>query len=114
MNPAQQMRSKEIAKRERAIKDRLSKNNAANLKKAKVGKAYNYEYLKDEREGFTDSDYGVGDGAAIPYQIGSAKVTKPKKGSPKPPPRPALPKQGSVISRDNTMQQAIQRRLANG
>ena len=45
---------------------------------------YNTQAIKGADQGFTPSDYGVGAGAAIPYQIGttsntaSAKYTPPK------------------------------------
>ncbi|MFE1145192.1 LysM peptidoglycan-binding domain-containing protein [Streptomyces rochei] len=99
-------RSAEIKARENAIKRRLeqesSKARSAALKdvRSQAGKAggtgktftknYTTKSILGENKGFTKSDYGVGNGAAIPYQVGNAtaKVSatatkKPKKQPPK-------------------------------
>lgn len=109
MKPAEPTRDQQIKAKEDAIKRRLasdsskakataqSKVNKAAAARAKLGKygtvtgSYDTKKILGSKEGFSKSDYGVGAGAAIPYQIGSGKgsvsktINKPK---PKPKPRP--------------------------
>lgn len=78
----------EKLQRQAAIQRRLDKENKAAEVGAKVKSSkmtpkggkftptnYQEKYIKGEKEGFTKSDYGVGAGAAIPYQIGSKTKT---------------------------------------
>lgn len=91
MTPAAPTRSQEIIAKENAIKKRLAKSNEdakvaagknmnkklAILKKRKqtgvVSSSYNTQSILGANKGFAKSDYGVGAGAAIPYQIGTEK-----------------------------------------
>lgn len=105
-------RAAQIKSKEDAIKRRLEKDSSAAKSKAQqaasakaklakgTGKKftvnYNTQSILGENKGFTKSDYGVGAGAAIPYQIGSGKgsvsatASKPApKPKPKPKPKPA-------------------------
>jgi hypothetical protein len=95
MTPAEPTRDAAIKAKENAIKSRLSRLNTTNkLAAQKVVnkqrstyaknkpakgktfmKQYNTQAIKGAKEGFTPSDYGVGAGAAIPYQIGESKAT---------------------------------------
>jgi len=111
-NDPDSARNSEIASKRNAIQRRLTQNSAAGKNSAtqaanieaaklrrqnkggKVTKKYTQEYIKGEKEGFSSSDFGVGKGAAIPYQIGKKtntinrdvrKVNIPK---PKPKPKP--------------------------
>lgn len=84
--PIAASRDVQIAGREAAIKRKLDKSNMANQRTAlasinkKTGgtKKYATKEIAGADKGFTKSDYGVGLGAAIPYQItdGSGSVTK--------------------------------------
>ncbi|MGS2592248.1 hypothetical protein [Streptomyces hebeiensis] len=75
-------RKTEISMREAAIKRRLAKaNNDARNKTIKSidpkkggTKSYTTQSIKTGG-GFTKSDYGVGSGAAIPYQLSNTKKT---------------------------------------
>lgn len=83
-------RSWEIKKRKDALTRKLQAENRASQKKAlnsidsKKGgsKSYNVKSIPGKEKGFTDSDFGVGAGAGIPYQITNSKGTasKPKPG----------------------------------
>jgi hypothetical protein len=110
MTPAQILRSqetrnREIRAKEDAIKRRLQRSNDNNKKSAQksaaalankakgTGKTFTKSYTTQKilgaDKGFTKSDYGVGAGAAIPYQIGDSKSTvaiKATGGKPKPKP----------------------------
>lgn len=104
-------REAEIKAREDAIKRRLEETNKKNKdtatktldkrlkdmalkgKYGKVTEKYQTQQILGADKGFTKSDYGVGAGAAIPYQIGTAEKTvsresvrpeKPRAYKPKP------------------------------
>lgn len=74
--------------REDAIKRRLAKSNKkarakakGKINKKKGGtKSYKEQYIRGKSQGYSQSDYGVGAGAAIPYQIArrSETVSRPK------------------------------------
>jgi nucleoid-associated protein YgaU len=107
--PASPSRDAQIKAKEDAIKRKLAKDSSGDKAKALklaqakaklapgTGKKFTAQYttknILGEDKGFSKSDYGVGAGAAIPYQIGSgrasvsATATKPKP-KPKPKPRP--------------------------
>lgn len=122
MTPAQPTRSQEIKAKEDAIKKRLDAANkpaaakaTANVardlaslkKKGKTGTAsssYSAKSILGADKGFTKSDYGVGSGAAIPYQIGnttkkvSAHYSAPGKKPPvKTPPINNKPSPGHTV-----------------
>jgi hypothetical protein len=95
-------RSAEIAAKELAVRRKLSDYNSKNknsalvkLKKNKAKVATERYNLKSIRtgDGFTRSDYGVGKGAGIPYQIKqtSATVNKGRPNFKPPKPRPKAP-----------------------
>lgn len=90
MTPASPTRDQQIVAKENAIKKRITWNNTKNRLratadankeftkkkgKAPVVKTYDTQKLLGEKEGYTKSDYGIGQGAAIPYQIKSGKDT---------------------------------------
>lgn len=85
-------REKQIAVKHGAVKRAIQASNSKASKKAKDSikkkgtASYKEQYLKGSKQGFTKSDYGVGKGAAIPYQVGTntAKVSKGIKTRPKP------------------------------
>jgi hypothetical protein len=83
MTSASPSRSKLILDKENAIKRRLAAQNEKNKTSAynKITKRsssgyrdYNTQSIKTGN-GFTKSDYGVGNGAAIPYQLQDTKKT---------------------------------------
>ncbi|MFE1914986.1 hypothetical protein [Streptomyces anandii] len=105
MKAAAPTRSQQILAKENAIKNRLNGINTQNrvkataqvsndikklLKKHKSGtvtKSYKTQSILGANKGFSKSDYGVGQGAGIPYQIGTStqkvtQSTKPKKMTP--------------------------------
>lgn len=108
-------RQSQIAAKEKAIKRRLAAGSLKDKDKAKkyvqakaktaagTGKTFNAKYTSKQilgaDKGFAKSDYGVGAGAAIPYQVGDVKVnvsataSKPK---PKPKPNPKPRPSGSI------------------
>lgn len=73
--------------REAAIKRRLKKSNKkarskayASINKKKGGKKkYKEQYIRGSDQGYRRSDYGVGHGAAIPYQIARRTETVKRK-----------------------------------
>ncbi len=104
-------RSSQIRSKEAAITRRLSEVNSKNkktasravmsgaikLKKAKkygtITKSYDTQKILGADKGFTKSDYGVGSGAAIPYQIGAGKgKVSATVARPKPKPKAVKPK----------------------
>lgn len=100
MTPAEPTRTKEIKAREDAIRRKLFAQNHKNqaVARSKINpktggtKTYETQRISGSREGFEKSDYGVGAGAAIPYQIlkgtGKISVNKSKYQKPKPKPKP--------------------------
>jgi hypothetical protein len=86
------MRSDAIMAKENAIKARLDKTNNLNKVKAQssvakelaalkkrgrtgvASRSYESQGILGADKGFSQSDYGVGAGAAIPYQIGTNQV----------------------------------------
>lgn len=122
--PASPFRSPEIIAKENAIKARLQRANNDNKASAQKSvnaqlaaykkgknknkpitftKTYNTQAIKGADQGFTPSDYGVGAGAAIPYQIGDSKATAAAQYTPKPAPP----------TKRRTDTTAITKRLAN-
>lgn len=99
------VRDREIRAKENAILARLSRTNSNNRlsaqnkvnsqaraygkRKPVKGKtfvsSYETQKIKGADQGFSKSDYGVGAGAAIPYQIGIQKNTATAKYTPKVP-----------------------------
>lgn len=105
MKPAEPTRDQQITAKENAIKKRLQKRNTTNQIKAKgqvaaelskmrkghrrgdVVRKYQTQAIRGSKEGYAKSDFGVGAGAAVPYQIGT--YTNLEAGSTKP--KPKLP-----------------------
>lgn len=84
----------QIKAKQSAIQRRLAQSNAKNKaaaeKKAGKGKTatWSTQYVKGKDKGYTESDFGVGKGAAIPYSVGTTnKNNKPVKKAATPPPR---------------------------
>lgn len=111
--PAGPYRNPEIAAREKAIKDRLAKLNGASKTKAtstvaaqlaamkkkkqygNISQKYDVQSILGANKGFAQSDYGVDQGAAIPYQIGT-KQEAISASNLKPTPKPAKPKRNPI------------------
>jgi LysM repeat protein len=95
MTPASPMIDQDALNKQTAIQRALDKTNLGNQSTArqkidpkKGGSAtYSEQYIKGPSEGFTQSDYGTDNGAAIPYQIGTKNGTLTV-AAPKPPPVP--------------------------
>lgn len=113
-------RENEIASKRGAIERRLNQKSAAGKNSAtqaanieaaklrrqnkggKVTKSYTTDYIKGDKEGFSRSDFGVGKGAAIPYQIGTKtdKVIKDVRRVNTPKPKPSTtPKKNTKPNR---------------
>jgi hypothetical protein len=115
MAAAAPMKDPAVKAKEDAIKRRLDADNTKakwNANKALVTKKsgtsqYDVKKIAGADKGFTQSDYGVGDGAAIPYQIQTDKgtVTKHLK-----PPLPSKNTKLDPITRARQM--AIKSRMA--
>lgn len=119
MTAASPTRSSAILAKENAIKAKLNKYNVANKKSAtaqatkklkpwlKGKKAhtstafYNTQSIKGADKGFTKSDYGVGAGAAIPYQIGTDRQVAKVTHNPNPKPKPTT--KTRVVAIDNRL-----------
>lgn len=147
MTPASPLRDQEVQQRENAIKKRLDAANQKNKIKAtgevasdmaawkkkhpKGGgghissKNYTTQSLLGAKQGYSQSDYGVDQGAAIPYKIGTTdhKVTKstglPKwasgVGKAKPNmPKPNIPTRNPADILTQSKIDAIRRRTAAG
>jgi hypothetical protein len=99
-------RAQDIKTREDAIKRKLEETNHKNwlAAQAKISsktggtKTYDAKVIDSgtgAAKGMSKSDYGSGSGAAIPYQVGTAKWTatkaNPKAPKPKPPAKPFKP-----------------------
>lgn len=95
---------------ERKMNDFNTKNKKSATVKANTTKKpvnYSQQSLKGRAEGFTESDFGAGKGAAIPYQIKSTtSVAKPVTGRTKVSPLTSAP------MNTNRRFDAIKRKLA--
>lgn len=142
MTPASPLRDQEVMQRENAIKKRLNAANQKNKIKATgevaadmsawkkkhpkggthiASKNYTTQGILGADKGYSKSDYGVDQGAAIPYEIGTTNHTVSKvsvpwgKGKGKPsmptPKRPAG-NPGGILSQPKL--DAIRRRTAGG
>lgn len=71
------------------IKNNQAKRGSKNIVKGGKGSAdnYQYSYIRGADEGYSKSDYGIGGGAAIPYQVGTktrnaGRIFNPPKSKP--------------------------------
>ncbi|HEY9259032.1 hypothetical protein [Chitinophaga sp.] len=92
-SPLYGQRDYQIMMKRNAIERKLSDDNRAGMTKAigaanksKKNSTYSEGRILGQKEGFTNSDFGVGAGAAIPYQVANTtKTVKPGTKVPAPP-----------------------------
>lgn len=137
MNAASPTRSNAILAKENAIKAKLATWNTSNKKSSQTklnktvanyakkkppkprmfNQQYSTQVIKGADKGFAKSDYGVGDGAAIPYQIGNQQATVSAKYVPpkaKPKPKPKLPVKPRSVAIGNRLRDLDKTKVKGG